>query len=148
MVAVWQPAHQKGASSHIVGHGSKASMRSTPKNGLLQAIGLRQPEEHFDYITPRTSKLQTPEGRRWARIKKVEGRGFGRSERGERAERAGRVPMSSQEHDLVSENCAATTQSGPSKQTTTPVLHGIFGWASLERPSTIKGVAGARTLAK
>ena len=71
----------------------KASMRSTPKNGPLQTIGLRQPEEPFDYITPRTSKLQTPEGRRCARIKKVEGRGFGRAERGERAERAGRAPL-------------------------------------------------------
>jgi hypothetical protein len=41
--------------------GQKASMRSTPKNGPLQTIRLRQPEEHFDYITPRTSKLQTLE---------------------------------------------------------------------------------------
>ena len=41
--------------------GQKASMRSTPKNGPLQTIRLRQPEEHFDYITTRPSKLQTPE---------------------------------------------------------------------------------------
>ena len=61
-----------------------------PQKGLLQTIGLRQPEEHFDYITPRTSKLQTPEGRRWARTKKVEGRGFGRAQRGERVEKARR----------------------------------------------------------
>lgn len=32
--------------------------------------------------------------------------------------------LSSQEHNLVSENCAATTQSGPSKQTTSRVLQG------------------------
>ena len=127
MVAVWQPAHQKGASSLIVSHGSKSLHAQHSKANLLHTIGLRQPEEHFDYITPRTSKLQTPEGRRWARIKKVEGRGFGRSEKGERAERAGRVPLSSQQHNLVSENCAATTQSGPSKQTTSPVLQGSSG---------------------
>ena len=83
---------RRGPPASSSAMGQKASMRSTPKNGLLQTIGLRQPEEHFDYITPRTSKLQTPEGRRWARTTKVEERGFGSSERGERVEWAGRVP--------------------------------------------------------
>ena len=63
--------------------GQKASMRSTPKKGPLQTIRLRQPEEHFDYITTRPSKLQTPEAGGGLGLRKLKREGL-RVQRGVR----------------------------------------------------------------